>query len=111
MASTKRDLRKLLTYKVGYTIGMSKKVLEIEIRGLDCYADDYNMATTQGRKLWLIVGRDDQTVFQIPLSSLKYCVVEAAIAKRKKKKYKTTLEVVPIHKEVRVREDLEQSKA
>ena len=97
--AVRKSVKKLKTYLVGYKVGMSSKTTEIKIKGLDCFADDDTSSTTHGQRLWLIIGRNDQTVFQIPVSSLLYCVAESS--KAKKKEFKAPFEVVPIPLPVR----------
>ena len=70
-------------FRVGYRAGVSGKIQEIEVRGMDSLSDEDASATNHGQRLWSIIDEHGRTIFQIPQSSLIFCVADAYIVKKR----------------------------
>ena len=78
-----QEVRPLQVYSIGYRKNMSSSTVhEIEVMGYDCYADVDNSSTEHGQRLWLVLGQNQATAFQIPVWALVSCVAKDAVVKK-----------------------------
>ena len=71
------------TYRVGFWLGHSSQVHEIEIRGVDAASDDDGSVSDSGQRMWSVMDGDSSTIFAIPQSALAYCIAESYQVRRK----------------------------
>jgi hypothetical protein len=75
-------------------IGMSNKITEFEIKGANTTCDEGASMSESGSRLWSVVDAMGATLFEIPYTSLVYCIVDASKHKKRHPRKLTNVSVI-----------------